>query len=83
MENQKKNVIPTPPKPPRIPEMPKMAGTGKMPAIPNVGFNGIKMVGVIKDKIWEHHIKFHLDANGELKPKFKEMGLKLMEKFKG
>jgi len=41
------------------------------------------MVGKMKEQLWDHHKKFHLDANGDFKPHLMEKGLKLMKKFKG
>jgi len=93
MENQRKRFIPTPPKGPATGSMPgqlKKMTAGKnekelpeKPGMPNVGFKGLEMVGNMKEQLWEHHKKFHLDANGDFKPHLVEKGLKLMKKFKG
>ncbi len=93
MENQKKRFIPTPPKGPGTGNMPgklKKMTAGKSseelpekPGMPNVGFKGLDMVGKMKKQLWDHHKKFHLDANGDFKPNLIEKGLNLMKKFKG
>ncbi len=93
MENQRKRFIPTPPKGPASGNMPgklKKTTTGKSakelpekPAMPGVSFQGMEMVGKMKEQLWDHHKKFHLDANGDFKPHLMEKGLKLMKKFKG
>ncbi len=93
MKNQKKRFIPSPPNGPARGNMPgklqKMTAGKKTkelpekPEMPNVGFRGFKMVDDMKKQLWNHHKKFHLDANGDFKPKLKEKGLKLMKKFMG
>ncbi|MCX6250870.1 MAG: hypothetical protein NTX61_08965 [Bacteroidetes bacterium] len=93
MENQKKRFIPSPPKGPSASSMPAKIGQKstdkgvdklpKMPEMPNVGFRGFKMVENMKKQLWDHHKKFHLDADGNWKPKLMEKGFKLMKKFKG
>ena len=93
MKNQKLRFIPSPPKGPGTGSMPgKLQKTAsakstkalpEKPKLPNVGFNGMKMVDGMKEQLWDHHKKFHLDANGDFKPHIKEKGLKLMKKFMG
>ena len=93
MKNQKQRFIPSPPKGPGTGSMPgklqKMtAGKGakelpEKPGLPNVSFKGLKMAENMKEQLWNHHKKFHLDAKGDFKPHLKEKGLKLMKKFKG
>jgi hypothetical protein len=62
MENQKKNFYPNFPKMPAKMNMPKKSGEsepGKMP----------------DPTKWNHHIKNHLDENGNWKPKLVALGL--------
>lgn len=91
MKNQRERFIPAPPEGPKAGSMPgklEAAASGKnakklseKPDMPDVGFTGFKMVENMKNQLWEHHEKHHLDANGEFKPHLVEKGMKLMKKF--
>ena len=67
MENKKQPTIPFPPMGP---------ATGGTPG------TSFKMTDKIKKLFHEHHIKFHLDENGEWKEHLKEKGFEYMKKHK-